>query len=226
MGFLPRALDTLGSAALSSGNLERAKAVLAESLALLREVGDKDSISASLEGLACVAGARGEAARAARLFGAARALHDAIGYQQTLDEQALRNPYLTAARSRLEEESWEATFAERQAMTLEKAVEYAHSEEEPQPSTVPVHERSPAAEPIGYLTRREREVAYLVACRLTNRQISKELFILERTVDALVRKILKKLGLRSRAQIATRAGVIIDATEARTAQVTGRDGLR
>jgi DNA-binding NarL/FixJ family response regulator len=71
-----------------------------------------------------------------------------------------------------------------------------------------------------------REVAYLVACRLTNRQISKELFISERTVDALVRKILKKLGLRSRAQIATRAGVIIYATEARTTQVTGRDGLR
>ncbi|HET6660653.1 MAG TPA: helix-turn-helix transcriptional regulator [Rubrobacter sp.] len=206
MGFLPRALDTLGSAALSGGDLERAKAVLAESLALSREVGDKDSTSASLEGMACVAGARGEAARAARLFGAARALHEATGYQQTLDERALRNPYLSAARSQLEEASWEATFAEGQAMTFEKAVEYALSEEKPHPSAVPAHERLPAAEPMGNLTRREGEVAYLIARGLTNRQISEVLFISKRTVDAHVRKILKKLGLRSRAQIAARWG--------------------
>jgi DNA-binding CsgD family transcriptional regulator len=202
MGFLPRALDTLGSAALSGGDLEWAKAVLAESLALSKEVGDKDTTSTSLEGLACVAGARGEAARAARLFGAARALHEATGYQQTLDERALRDPYLTAARSRLEEASWEATFAEGQAMTFEQAVEYALSEEEPHPSTVPVHERSPAAEPMGDLTRREREVAYLVACGLTNRQIANELVLSERTVENYVANLLKKLGLHSREQVA------------------------
>jgi DNA-binding NarL/FixJ family response regulator len=138
-----------------------------------------------------------------------------MGYQQTLDERALRNPYLTAARSQLDEALWEATFAEGQAMTIEKAFEYALSEEKPHPSTVPVHERPPAAEPMGCLTRREEEVAYLVSDGLTNRQISEELFISERTVDAHVRKILKKLGLRSRAQIAARAGIIVDTTEAR-----------
>jgi predicted ATPase/DNA-binding SARP family transcriptional activator/DNA-binding CsgD family transcriptional regulator len=221
IGFLPRALDTLGSTALSDGDLERAKAVLAEGLALSREVGDIDSTSASLEGLACVAGARGEAARAARLFGAALALQEAIGYQKTLDERALRNPYLTAARSQLEKASWEAIFAEGQAMTLEKAVEYALSEEDPHPSAVPVHERSPAADPMGNLTRREREVAYLVSGGLTNRRISEKLFISERTVDAHVRKILKKLDLRSRAQIAARAGVIVEPRKPGTAHEPG-----
>jgi non-specific serine/threonine protein kinase len=53
------------------------------------------------------------------------------------------------------------------------------------------------------LTRREQEVAVLVAGGLTNRQISTELGISERTVGNHVARILRKLGLRSRAQIAS-----------------------
>ena len=53
------------------------------------------------------------------------------------------------------------------------------------------------------LTRREEEVVTLVARGLTNRQISTELWISERTVGNHVAKILHKLGLRSRAQIAS-----------------------
>ena len=62
--------------------------------------------SESLDGLACVTGARGEAERAARLFGAAETLREAVGYQQAPREFALREPYLLAARSRLDEVSW------------------------------------------------------------------------------------------------------------------------
>ena len=43
-------------------------------------------------------GSRGEAERAARLFGAAGALREAVGYQQAPRERALREPYLAAAR--------------------------------------------------------------------------------------------------------------------------------
>jgi DNA-binding NarL/FixJ family response regulator len=52
------------------------------------------------------------------------------------------------------------------------------------------------------LTGREREVAVLVGRGLTNRQISSELSVSERTIHNHVRNILIKLGLRSRAQIA------------------------
>jgi non-specific serine/threonine protein kinase len=52
------------------------------------------------------------------------------------------------------------------------------------------------------LTRREREVAGLVAQGLTNRQIGGRLFIAERTVDTHVGHILAKLGCGSRAQVA------------------------
>lgn len=52
------------------------------------------------------------------------------------------------------------------------------------------------------LTRREREVADLVAQGLTNRQIAARLFISERTAESHVEQIRGKLGFHSRAQIA------------------------
>ena len=109
-------------------------------------------------------------------------------------------------------------WAEGRAMSLAEALEYASSsEEETITPTVFAPEEPPSADQLsGKLTRREEEVTSLVARGLTNRRISEELFISERTVDAHVRKILKKLGLRSRAQIAARVGVIVDATEAST----------
>jgi non-specific serine/threonine protein kinase len=91
-------------------------------------------------------------------------------------------------------------------MTSEQAIEYALSEEEVRdaPTLVPVAEQPPAAdEPIDRLTHREQEVALLVGRGLTNRQIASELSISEHTAANHVRKILKKLGLRSRAQISS-----------------------
>ena len=74
----------------------------------------------------------------------------------------------------------------------------------PRKSSPLLHERPPAdgrtSDP---LTRREREVAALVARGLTNRQIASELHLSERTVENHVSKILRKLGLASRARVAT-----------------------
>jgi hypothetical protein len=72
-------LDNLGWVALLRGDSERARALYAESLGLKREVGDKLVTPEPLEGLASVAGARGEAERAARLFGACEALRELMG---------------------------------------------------------------------------------------------------------------------------------------------------
>jgi len=66
----------------------------------------------------------------------------------------------------------------------------------------PEHEPPPADGPSLPLTRREREVAELIAQGLTNRQIGGRLFIAERTVDTHVSRMLAKLGCSSRAQIA------------------------
>jgi DNA-binding NarL/FixJ family response regulator len=52
------------------------------------------------------------------------------------------------------------------------------------------------------LTRRELEVARLVAEGLTNREIGVRLDISERTAETHVQRILNKLGLRRRVRLA------------------------
>lgn len=54
----------------------------------------------------------------------------------------------------------------------------------------------------GRLSRREREVAALVAEGLTNREIANRLFISERTVDGHLEHIREKLEVNTRAQVA------------------------
>jgi non-specific serine/threonine protein kinase len=93
-------------------------------------------------------------------------------------------------------------------MALEQAVEYALSEEreEHEAATLvaaPEQQPQPAAdERTQRLTAREQQVALLVGRGLTNRQVAEELSISGRTAENHVRKILKKLGLHSRAQVA------------------------
>jgi len=65
-----------------------------------------------------------------------------------------------------------------------------------------------AAEPVRAtahveLSRREREVAQLVARGLSNREIADRLYLSERTIDNHVHHILDKLGFDSRVQVAT-----------------------
>jgi DNA-binding NarL/FixJ family response regulator len=61
--------------------------------------------------------------------------------------------------------------------------------------------RQRVAEETALLTRREEEVAALVARGLTNRQVATELSISDYTVANHVARILRKLGLGSRSQL-------------------------
>jgi len=195
---------SLGMAALEHGDYERAAGLLEEGLRPLRRLRDKTGIAYGLLALAGVAGLRGEPARAARLWGAAEALREAIGLPLA-DFDHSHYDYenrLAVARAQLNEATWEAAWAEGKAMKPEEAVEYALSDEELAPSIVPPSKQPPASKPTSELTRREREVAVLVASGLTNRQVAAELVLSEHTVTTHVREIFKKLGFHSRAQIA------------------------
>ncbi len=197
-------LYNLGWIALLQNDLGKAADLYEESLALAWDIGLKPLVISGLEGIACVAGAKGEAERAAQLWGAAEALREAKGIPRDPDWLAEADARISAVRSGLGEEAWEAAWAEGRAMPMEQAIEYALSQEKTStPISLPP-KRPSADEPPATLTRREREVAVLVTRGLTNRQIAKELFISERTVDHHVERILKKLGLPSREVVASR----------------------
>jgi len=188
-------VDNLGWAALLRGDEAQAQTLHQESLVLCRELGNKRIAAESLEGLACAAGARGDTERSARLFGAADALRLALGITQLPEERALREPHLTTARSQPNEAAWE----EGNKMTFEEAIRYALSKEGTAPSAPDYQPREDERTPA--LTRREEEIAALVARGLTNRRIASELSISEHTAATHVAKILKKLGLSSRSQL-------------------------
>ncbi len=90
-------------------------------------------------------------------------------------------------------------------MSLEEAAEYALSDRRELEASFSTEQEEPADKQPPELTRREKEIAALVASGLTSRQIASELVLSARTVDKHVTNILKKMGLRSRLQIASRA---------------------
>nr|EMP11152.1 hypothetical protein ISGA_5572 [Gordonia sp. NB41Y] len=62
--------------------------------------------------------------------------------------------------------------------------------------------RTTASDDTNPLTKREREVADLIAQGLSNRAIADQLVVSRRTVDGHVERILNKLGVGSRTQVA------------------------
>jgi non-specific serine/threonine protein kinase len=192
--LLPLPLNNLGWVALLGGDLERAEALHKESLALSRELGGSMGTLVFLEGLACDAGAKEEAERAARLFGAAEALRETMALPLESALRALEEPYLLGARSQLKESAWTEAWEEGRGMSMEAAIEYALSEEESStttPSSTPEH-------PAG-LTSREVEVLGLVATGMTNAQVAQRLFLSPRTVQRHLNSIYRKLEVSSRA---------------------------
>ena len=198
-------LNNLGLVALCQGDNARATKLSSESLRLSEESLDHQLVTWSLDALAAVWGQRGYVGRAARLWGAAEVLREASDFSQPPDDKRVLEPFLEAARSRLDEAAFHAAWEEGRAMTEEQAIRYALSEEEKQdaPTLLAVPEQQPPHhEPTERLTAREHEVALLVARGLTNRQIAQELSISGRTVENHIGKIFKKLGFSSRSQIA------------------------
>jgi predicted ATPase/DNA-binding CsgD family transcriptional regulator len=55
---------------------------------------------------------------------------------------------------------------------------------------------------VGALTKRELEIAGLVADRMTNREIAASLFLSDKTIESHIRNIFHKLGVSSRVEIA------------------------
>jgi predicted ATPase/DNA-binding CsgD family transcriptional regulator len=188
-------LFNLAQIAIRHGDLDRARSCLSESVRLHKDVGSQLVTNCALVGLAEVAIHEGDARRAARLFSAADALSEA--YREVLNppDQAEYDSSLTKTRGALTEEEFAVARSEGRSLTLEEALEYALA-------SAPGLGKNQRAQRNGPLTRREGEVAALVAEGLSNRQIGSRLSIAERTAETHIGNILNKLNFHSRAQIA------------------------
>jgi non-specific serine/threonine protein kinase len=184
----------LGRIDVDENRLDDARARLHEALTLFRELDDPTGTLSGLVGFASLAVAERRPEQALRLLGAVETYvgRTGIGF-------AFRSVWMEradqAARAMLAGRSADMALSAGRNLTLNQAVAEALGM---------LADPSSEAGTTAYreLTRRETEVALLIARGLTNRKIAEQLVISERTVDNHVANILEKLGFSARSQIA------------------------
>ncbi len=185
LGF---ALCTVGEIKVLRGDVAEAEAALREALQTWSH--DPVMVARAVGGLAIGALRRSRPEQALRLLGAAAAVRDearasdeAWWAQRIADTEAAARGMLSAGRA-------EAAMAGGRRLSREQAIELALGTEAPRQGASPT------------LSRREREVAALVARGRTNREIGDQLGISDRTVESHIEHVRQKLGLGSRAEVA------------------------
>ncbi|WP_416962481.1 ATP-binding protein [Streptomyces sp. Agncl-13] len=179
-------------ARLHDRDAEGALAALAAGVALTRRLDDHFGMGWWLQLGAPVLAANGRHADAALVLGATRS-HRVFALP-VLD--ALRTRCADDVRAVLGDRHFDELAARGTRLSLERAVDVVVARP-PEADADPSHGPEDAA-----LSKREWEVAELVAKGHTNKEIAAALVISIRTAEGHVRRILDKLGLLSRAQIA------------------------
>jgi non-specific serine/threonine protein kinase len=196
--YLGRVLASLGAAERRRGELEAARAHLAAGFAELAAYGARVDAVEALEELGRVEHGLRDAARAATLLGAASALRDSLGLARA-DAGSWRASVVGGLREALGPIRFDRAWQFGRGASLADAGRLATETLQLDRPRPPRDAQLPAGH---QLTPREREVAALVADGLTNPQIAERLFISPGTVRTHVERILGKLGLTSRVQVA------------------------
>jgi predicted ATPase/DNA-binding CsgD family transcriptional regulator len=183
---------TFGWLEFLSGDIEAAQRRFIAALDLVTE-SDALSVAQQVEGIA-VAGMAADPRRAVKLFGAASKLREEVETPVQLPWSIWLEPAMAEARAalpeRIADKAWESGRAMSPAELLALAREASGGAS------------GKGARSAGGLSKRELEVARLVASGMTSRAIAERLFLSERTVESHLEHILTKLGFSSRAQVA------------------------
>ena len=187
-----RARVMMGYPLLDLGDQPAAAAALTEGLQIGMDVGDRWFVQIGLGALIGLAVKTGRPRLALRLAGAADAYRDANEFSMPVPMAEIVDRWLAPARASAGSAAGRL-LAQGRRLSPEEAVRLALA-----------NETEDARRPGGRqtLTRREAEVAALVACGLTNRDIAGQLFLSVRTVEVHVNRALTKLGFHTRTQLA------------------------
>jgi predicted ATPase/DNA-binding CsgD family transcriptional regulator len=202
---IARCLAGLGRVAMDLGATREARQYLAGSLQLSHATGARIGVARGLEAFAALAIHEHRSELAVQLIAAASALRETAGLPPLPGARAER--YLAPAR-RLGDAAVARLWARGLALSSEDAVALALASEEERPGAAAARTLSVvetyevAAAPPSSLTRREQQIAALIAAGHSNKDIAAELSISPTTAARHVANILAKLGFRSRTQIA------------------------
>jgi non-specific serine/threonine protein kinase len=127
--------DNLAFLAVHEGNLERARVLGRQALALARDMDDRLEMAKSLSIVAGALGILGQPRRSARLLSASERCLESVGaFHQPNDKREVDEMF-TAVRAQLDESAFQAAMAEGRALTLEQAVAQALDENDAAPSS-------------------------------------------------------------------------------------------
>ena len=202
-----RAAADLAEAQLAAGDLEAAETTVAAGEAAASRAGTDWALGVARLARAGLLLARGEAKEAATTSAAA-------------GEGAAGAPLLSARALLMHGRALAASGRQQEAVEALKAAESAfdgfgarrlHGEAVRElrrlgHRVVRSAEGDRGAGPLAALTAREREIAELVAAGRTNREVADQLVLSPRTIEAHLRNIYGKLGVRSRVELARAAG--------------------
>ncbi len=189
------------------GDVLAARHLYQESLTLLFKFNVyKEQVAAALEGLATLSAGQGEPRQAARFWGAAEALREAIGAPMYPVYRASYTQAITRVRAKLGEQAFRTAWARGRGMTPEQTLATLEPRTPQAPPTPQSTARQPSSPTPALLTKRELEVLRLLTQGLTNPQIAERLVVSLPTVNTHVASIFNKLGVNSRSA-ATRYAV-------------------
>jgi DNA-binding CsgD family transcriptional regulator len=193
------ALWGLALVRLRTGEAAAAAGLARQALELMREVDDRSGVARCVEALAWASAAQEDWDHASRLTGAAEAVWRSIPAELPPPLRPYRDAYIGEAQQAIGCERWNARRAEGRDLDRRGAVSLALGEPERDGRAPSQPPRVADAPP---LTRRQQEVAVLIARGFTDREIAARLVISTRTAEYHVEQILSRLGFRSRAEIA------------------------